>query len=55
LHSHAFIYRIGSQTSKCESDVSGILKRINCLNFGFAFQKLWIYSNIAKETLKNYG
>jgi hypothetical protein len=30
-----------------------ILKRMGCLKLGFAFQKLWIYSNIAKETL-NY-
>jgi hypothetical protein len=29
-----------------------ILKRMECLKLGFDFQKLWIYSNIAKETLK---
>jgi hypothetical protein len=27
-----------------------ILKRMDRLKLGFIFQKLWIYSNIAKET-----
>jgi hypothetical protein len=47
---HSYI-RIGSQTLKHESNVLGIdFKESGFLKTGFCFSKLWICSNIAKET-----